>query len=730
MAASPSTASPRELFGALLANLAPASSASASAAEDRLCEWDALHPTIVALYSFNAAHLRGQLAELDFDQTWGRLLPAALAIVPMATQLFDQTPRREATKEKGASGDDGSDDDTPDPHTRTRFQLGSVSRIAILLKNLCPGDARIQQRVQEILLASPATAVASLAMAYQAQLVEETTMDFKAPLRNLLLLYVNALTPGASRPTTTTSADERAWDWVREEMFPRALAPVLQMAEQHDLTSIATAIIHHAVLCRQANTGYQKDLNEKTQLAVEELARSDMLYALIRPGVAAVEAQLRVLNEDSDTEGEHAALSTNPPLEVWDWKPTSSEPPWLLHLLDLSFRCCPGFLTALSAKCDAREWSLVLRGLEVAVEEFDDNQDRASEIDKRQATPTKTSNDGQAQPQPPPGGLQHTALSVAVNCVQLLEWLQRREKQPLPIAAASTAQPAAADGSTPSTASSSPSSLAASPSSVPTSSIPIDFATCSILSTIGQVLLFRTWDLTVVFSSVRESLFTSTTLSLPAFLLSLLTAADALDGGAMFSELYRPLPGHTRHTKPSQVKEDYVNQFTTGEQKEQMTTDGAGSSDEAAAASPAVAAAASSRPPQPAFAGSRFAPGDLPRLTPYQFKSHLLRLLASLAFQHPGFQSSLGGSAIYACMNHSVLDSHNPLMREYAVLALRNLLEEHQDNQRIVAELRAEGIANQQELKEMGVETRMDDETGKISVTTTTKMPTGKESNL
>ena len=288
--------------------------------------------------------------------------------------------------------------------------------------------------------------------------------------------------------------------------------------------------------------------------------------------------------------------------------------------------------------------------------------------------------------------LQHTALCVAVNAVQLLEWLQRREKFPLPIVAKSTE---AVTSSSPETSSSSFSAAtAASPPSAPLTSVPIDPATNSIISLLGHILLFRVWDGTKVFQSVREALFTSSALDVPAFLLSLLSASSAFDGGSiMFSELYSRPAGHTRHTRESQVKEDYVNQFSGEERKE----DGKKGEDAAAAAS-SSSNAISNR--TSAFAR----PSDVPRNTPYQFKSNLLRLIASLAFQHRGFQSSFGAPAIYACMNHSVLDTHNPLMREYAILALRNLLEENEENQKVVAELRAQGVANQEELAEMGVE--------------------------
>ena len=72
-------------------------------------------------------------------------------------------------------------------------------------------------------------------------------------------------------------------------------------------------------------------------------------------------------------------------------------------------------------------------------------------------------------------------------------------------------------------------------------------------------------------------------------------------------------------------------------------------------------------------------------------------------------------------MNHSVLDDWNPLMREHAVLALRNLLEGHEGNQRVVAELRAEDVAHKEQLQQSGIDAQLDADTGKVRVSTSTQ---------
>jgi hypothetical protein len=209
-------------------------------------------------------------------------------------------------------------------------------------------------------------------------------------------------------------------------------------------------------------------------------------------------------------------------------------------------------------------------------------------------------------------------------------------------------------------------------------------------------------------------------------LLDLLHASDAIDGGTMFSELYRgkqqQFPaGHTRHTKASDNPEDYVNQFAAATVEAEPPSSTPVASAAIGAAAPSSSATASA----PAAASAALTPtapaGFMVRRTPYMFKSHLLRLVGSLSHGSVAWQTALGGRAVYACMNHSVLDDHNPLMREHSVLALRNLLEGNETNQRIVSDLRTQAVANQEQLRQAGIEAEVDEETGKVRVATAAK---------
>lgn len=73
------------------------------------------------------------------------------------------------------------------------------------------------------------------------------------------------------------------------------------------------------------------------------------------------------------------------------------------------------------------------------------------------------------------------------------------------------------------------------------------------------------------------------------------------------------------------------------------------------------------------------------------------------------FVSHLGICA-YVFLGHLVfLD-----IREYAVLAIRNILEENDANQALIAELQPMQAVQTAELNEMGLETRLED--GKVKI--------------
>jgi len=66
-------------------------------------------------------------------------------------------------------------------------------------------------------------------------------------------------------------------------------------------------------------------------------------------------------------------------------------------------------------------------------------------------------------------------------------------------------------------------------------------------------------------------------------------------------------------------------------------------------------------------------------------------------------------------LSQARLDDKNPLVREWAILAIRNFCEEHEDNQAIIAGLQPMGVAENRELSELGMEVVMN-ENGKFSL--------------
>lgn len=76
------------------------------------------------------------------------------------------------------------------------------------------------------------------------------------------------------------------------------------------------------------------------------------------------------------------------------------------------------------------------------------------------------------------------------------------------------------------------------------------------------------------------------------------------------------------------------------------------------------------------------------------FRTHLVRLLANMCYKHPANQKLIrerGGIALI--MNSTPLDADNNFITEWSVFALRNLLEDCPENQRVVQEMQFRGFA-------------------------------------
>lgn len=89
----------------------------------------------------------------------------------------------------------------------------------------------------------------------------------------------------------------------------------------------------------------------------------------------------------------------------------------------------------------------------------------------------------------------------------------------------------------------------------------------------------------------------------------------------------------------------------------------------------------------------------------YTFKTKLVRALANLSYRNQRNQELAREmeimQSIFECTN---VDARNPLIKEWSILAIRNLCEENSENQEIVRQLTRVGDAANPVLQEFGIE--------------------------
>lgn len=99
--------------------------------------------------------------------------------------------------------------------------------------------------------------------------------------------------------------------------------------------------------------------------------------------------------------------------------------------------------------------------------------------------------------------------------------------------------------------------------------------------------------------------------------------------------------------------------------------------------------------------------------------STVMRLVGNVAFRHGACQEALRSSGMLSVILSCCADDvHNPQLREWAVLALRNACEGSEANQRFVdsIERTPRDVVNAQDLENAGLEVRVDRESGKLRV--------------
>ncbi|XP_030644238.1 ataxin-10 [Chanos chanos] len=88
---------------------------------------------------------------------------------------------------------------------------------------------------------------------------------------------------------------------------------------------------------------------------------------------------------------------------------------------------------------------------------------------------------------------------------------------------------------------------------------------------------------------------------------------------------------------------------------------------------------------------------------PVSFKAHLIRLIGNLCHCHRENQNKVRDlDGIALILDNCNIDSNNPFISQWAVFAIRNILEQNPDNQLIVQGLKRQGVADDSVLREMG----------------------------
>ncbi|XP_073694573.1 ataxin-10 [Garra rufa] len=96
-------------------------------------------------------------------------------------------------------------------------------------------------------------------------------------------------------------------------------------------------------------------------------------------------------------------------------------------------------------------------------------------------------------------------------------------------------------------------------------------------------------------------------------------------------------------------------------------------------------------------------PGGADTHPALSFKAHLIRLIGNLCHGHVVNQDKvreLDGIALI--LDNCSIDSNNPFISQWAVFAIRNILEHNLENQKLIQGLRTQGVADDTMLREMG----------------------------
>ncbi|XP_069663004.1 ataxin-10 isoform X2 [Haliaeetus albicilla] len=87
------------------------------------------------------------------------------------------------------------------------------------------------------------------------------------------------------------------------------------------------------------------------------------------------------------------------------------------------------------------------------------------------------------------------------------------------------------------------------------------------------------------------------------------------------------------------------------------------------------------------------------------FKSHLIRLIGNLCYKNKENQDKVYKlDGIPLILDNCSIDDNNPFVNQWAVYAIRNLTEQNERNQELIAQMEEKGLADNSALESMGLE--------------------------
>ncbi|XP_051628511.1 ataxin-10 isoform X1 [Manacus candei] len=104
------------------------------------------------------------------------------------------------------------------------------------------------------------------------------------------------------------------------------------------------------------------------------------------------------------------------------------------------------------------------------------------------------------------------------------------------------------------------------------------------------------------------------------------------------------------------------------------------------------------------------------------FKSHLIRLIGNLCYKNKENQDKVYElDGIPLILDNCSIDDNNPFVNQWAVFAIRNVTEQNERNQELIAGLEEQGLAEGSALGSMGLE--MDKREGRLILRSARKKP-------